>query len=64
MCRLHTFARTDQIRAVFVARGLQAEHILDVKVVFHEGTDVPTNVKLVFISPAVNKDALPWKVAL
>jgi hypothetical protein len=64
VCRLHTFAHTDQIRAAFVARGLQAEHILDVKVVFHEGTDVATNVKLVFISPAVNKDALPWKVAL
>ena len=64
VCRLHTFAHTDQIRAAFVARGVQAAHILDVKVVFHEGTDVATNNKLVFISPAVNKDALPWKVAL
>ena len=37
-CVLHT----DQIRAAFVARGVQAAHILDVKVVFHEGTDVGT----------------------
>ena len=61
---MHTFAHADQIRAAFVARGVQAVHILDVKVLFHEGTDVATNNKLAFISPAVHKDALPWKVAL
>ena len=53
---MHTFAHTDQIRAASVARGLQTEHILDVKVIFHEGTGVATNNKLVFISPAVHKD--------
>ena len=61
---IHTFAHTDQIRAAFVARDVQAAHILDVKVRFHEGTDVATNNMLVSISPAVNKDVLPWKVAL